>query len=141
MVHGLWFVVTDLVDMMREIAYFTERRRRPKRRLGRLMSFGGKARREEARRSQKRENLSTLRKQKVSHVESANWEEKAHKEFDAWFFAQSKKSQADLREQGVIPYREMPDPRRKTSAALREVVQVRHARRGRARGAGAVHLA
>jgi hypothetical protein len=23
MVHGLWFVVTDLVDMMREIAYFT----------------------------------------------------------------------------------------------------------------------
>ena len=23
MVHGLWFVVTDLADMLREIAYFT----------------------------------------------------------------------------------------------------------------------
>lgn len=77
------------------------------------MSFGGKARREEARRSQKRDNLSTLRKQKVSHVESATWEEKAQKDFDTWFFSQPKKSQADLRAQGVIPYREMPDPRRK----------------------------
>ena len=77
------------------------------------MSFGGKARREEARRSQKRDNLSTLRKQKVSHVESATWEDKAQKDFDAWFFGLPKKSQADLRAQGVIPYREMPDPRRK----------------------------
>jgi hypothetical protein len=77
------------------------------------MSFGGKARREEARRSQKRENLSTLKRQKASHVESADWEAKAQRDFDKWFFSLSKTSQDAMRKQGVIPYREMPDPRRK----------------------------
>lgn len=71
-----------------------------------------RARVDEARRSQKRENLATLGKQKVSHRESSAWEEKAQRDFDRWFFAQSKDKQDVMREQGINPYREMGDPRR-----------------------------
>ena len=36
---------------------------------------------------------------------------KEAKSFDAWFFAQSKKAQARMREGGVVPYREMVQSR------------------------------
>jgi len=61
--------------------------------------------------SQRRENLQTFRKQKASHIESSEWEAKAQRDFDKWFFAKPKDEQAVMRERGIKPYCEHGDPR------------------------------
>lgn len=61
--------------------------------------------------SQRRENLSTFRKQKASHIESNDFEVKAQRDFDKWFFGKTKAEQAVMRERGIKPYCELGDPR------------------------------
>ena len=70
-------------------------------------------RREESLRSQKRDNLATLGKVKASHVESGEFSERAQREFDKWFFSLPRQEQDRLRSEGVEPYREQGDPRRR----------------------------
>ena len=69
--------------------------------------------REESLRSQRRDNLATLGKVKVSHKESEQFSERAQAQFDKWFFSLPAKDQARLRSEGVEPYREQGDPRRR----------------------------
>lgn len=61
--------------------------------------------------SQRNDNLRSFRKQKASHVESSEWEAKAQRDFDKWFFGKTKVEQAVMRERGIKPYCEHGDPR------------------------------
>lgn len=70
-------------------------------------------RREESLRSQRRDNLLTLGKVKVTHKESEQFSERAQKQFDRWFFSLPSQEQARLRADNVLPYREQGDPRRR----------------------------